>query len=253
METRARRSSRCRTKEQWLEEQRLKFAQEGTVYMAVPSLLPMSAYPPHLSHVADEIARLHGTENLRRLFANDKALAAVPWPRSPRLRGGHLFDRGAVAEEFGQPLPAIAVLDSETLWASQPSITRAGVEYYLSDTWFRTGVTYADKTSEFNRLPVVEARPGGVNVILNGHHRSCAALLSGRRVLARLVGAGGSEIERVDLRLPSLAVGPWRNGKRVDSVEAAVKVIETGRAVSVQTEALAKEVEQALSANHGAQ
>lgn len=208
----------------------------------------MSAYPPHLSHIAEEIRHVRGSRDLARVFSGDKPLAAVPWPRAPRLPGGHLFDRVAVAEEFRHRLPAVALLHPDTLWASQPSVTRPGVEYYATPTWFRSGITYADQSSQFNRLPVVEVRPNDVCVILNGHHRSCAALLSGTHVLARLVWLGAAtERSRVDLRLPSLAVGDWDDAQPVTSVCAAVDAIHDGVAVTVESDAIADQVIAALA------
>lgn len=200
----------------------------------------MASYPTHLRHFEASLARVKQSGMLDSLFPEAIAKATVPWPRAPRLPGGFLFDRGAVGVEFEHERPAVAFLDPATLWASQPGVTRAGVEYYLGLRWWVTGETYADKHSVFNRLPVVEVRPDGKHVILNGHHRSSAALLQGRRLLARCVDTAYRP--RVDLRAPGLAVGAWSDAQVADGVEQAKQLLQQGLAVRVAEEGTATAV-----------
>lgn len=206
------------------------------------------SYPPHLSAATALVGRLWGSTDLAGVFPDAVAKATLPWPRAQRMPGGHLFDRPSLEAELAEPLPAIALLDPRTLWASQPYVTRAGVEYYLGDHWFRTGETYADQHVPFNRLPVVERRADGNDVLLGGHHRSCAALLTGQRVVARCIVHEGRDepVERVDLRLPSLAVGPWSAARSVDTATTAVDTVRRGERVTVPSTDIADATRLAL-------
>jgi hypothetical protein len=205
-------------------------------------------YPPHLSDASALLDRLWGSADLARVFPNAIAKATLPWPRGRRLPGGRLFDRASLDAELAEPLPAIALLDPRTLWASQPYVTRAGVEYYLGSRWFRTGDTYADQHVMFNRLPVVERRADGTDVLLGGHHRSCAALLAGEPVLARCIVHVRREVdvERVALELPSLAIGRWSAAHAAGTVGEAVACIHTGARVRLPTPELAHATRLAL-------
>jgi len=207
-------------------------------------------YPPHLWDAEERIGRLWACDDLDAVFPEAVPKATLPWPRARRIGRGQLHDKVQLAAEMAEALPCIALLDPRTLWASQPYATRAGVEYYLGPTWFRTGLTYADQEQRFNRLPVVERRSDGTDVLLGGHHRSCASLLLGRPVLARCIVHAGRDapVERVDLRLPSLALGPWSAAVAVDSVAEALAAIEAGTPVSVPTADLARSIEQSLLA-----
>jgi len=173
--------------------------------------------------------------------------------RASRLGRGELHDKVQLAVEMAEPLPCIALLDPRTLWASQPYVTRAGVEHYLGPVWFRTGRTYADQDQAFNRLPVVERRSNGTDVLLGGHHRSCAALLAGRPVLARCVVHPGRDapVERVDLHLPSLALGSWSEARPASSVDEALESIDAGVPVAVSSAEVASQIEHRLLSDPG--
>jgi hypothetical protein len=113
----------------------------------------------------------------------------VPWPATFWNRTEPGYDHAEVAAALRRP-PRLVELDPRHLWASQPRVTRAGVEYYLNDTGYpRLGVTYADREQLANRFPLIYRRRGGRLVILGGHHRSAAALLAGRNVLVLLTSA----------------------------------------------------------------
>lgn len=191
-------------------------------------------YPPNLQRQAEQITALWSCNDLTRVFPSSHAKVMLPWPRASRLPDKQLYDQHLLHAEFAEPLPAVDLVDPRTLWSSQPAILRAGVEYYLGPAWFRTGTTYADRYKPFNHLPVIERRTDGRDVILGGHHRSCAALLRGEPVLARVVVHPGREHgERVDLRLPSLAVGPWSAATTALTSDDAVTAIRYGERVAV--------------------
>ncbi len=207
------------------------------------------SYPPHLRHHTDRLDALWACDHVAGVFPGGQAKATLPWPKARRLTGGKLCDLDLVNAEFANQHPAIDLVDPRTLWASQPYVLHSGVTYYLGHDWFRTGRTYADQQKPFNRLPVIERRSDGTDVILGGHHRSCAALLLGQPVLARVVVHPGRQPgERVDLRLPSLAVGDWSIAESASTAAGAVRCIATGHRVVVATEHAALTTIEALTA-----
>lgn len=198
-------------------------------------------YPAHLQHHAERLQSLWATGEPAHIFPGGQARALLPWPGARRLPGGRRFDADLVAGEFAHAQPALALVDPRTLWASQTYVLQGGVLYYLRDRWFRTGQTWADRHKLFNRLPVVERRSDGTDVIVGGHHRSCAALLLGLPVLARIVAHPGRDGgERVDLRLPSLAVGPWAAAHAAPNAGAAAHAIASGTRVTVTDDHMAR-------------
>jgi hypothetical protein len=76
----------------------------------------------------------------------------------------------------------------------QPWVLRHHVEYYLTSVWETTGRTSADMDQIANRYPLIHVDASGGLTILTGHHRSAAALLEGRPVLARIAVAEGAEL-----------------------------------------------------------
>ncbi len=115
------------------------------------------------------------------------AKVIVPWPTAGRRKGEA---RLPVAEV--QPLLAgpaqLHEVDPRTLHASQPWVLRSHASYYLTGEWELTGRTSADMHSWANRYPTFAERRGQL-VIVTGHHRSLAALVQGRPVLARVASA----------------------------------------------------------------
>jgi hypothetical protein len=108
----------------------------------------------------------------------------IPFPSASRLKGEPAFDREAVNQALAGPV-RLSNFDPRTLHASQPGVTREGVDYYLEETGlngFRaTGRTFADQDQAGNRYPVVYRNPrSGQLVILSGHHRATAALVQAR-------------------------------------------------------------------------
>lgn len=82
--------------------------------------------------------------------------------------------------------PRLEPVDPRLLWATQPWLVRHHAAYYVSGRWERTGTTSADMGAAGNRYPIVTVDPAGRHVIRTGHHRSFAALVSGRLVFARV-------------------------------------------------------------------
>lgn len=118
-------------------------------------------------------------------------VTTVPFQSASRRKDEPLYDRDAVARTLAAPVK-LDRFDPRTLRATQPNVTREGVEYYLSDsetarTYRATGRTFADQDQPGNRYPVIYEQPNGQLVILSGHHRATAALLEGRAVEGILV------------------------------------------------------------------
>jgi hypothetical protein len=119
----------------------------------------------------------------------DRLTTAVPWAqahRSKRLRSYDLDRVWAVIREVNRH-DSLAELDPRDLHATQPSVTKEGVTYYLGSRYFETGRTFADREKAENRVPVIYSRMGGQRLILTGHHRAAAAILLGQPLLALLV------------------------------------------------------------------
>jgi hypothetical protein len=115
----------------------------------------------------------------------------APWPSASKERHRKDWDSDAVRSLLREP-PELSEVDPRELHASQRSITRQGLNYYMADDYRKTGETYADKGREANRFPVVYKREPGKtgrpeNVILTGHHRAAAALAKGEPLRARIV------------------------------------------------------------------
>ncbi len=129
-------------------------------------------------------------QGIAALFPPDTApTTVVPWPSAGRRKDRRDHDQDLVGQVLVAP-PCLALVDPRTLWATQPGITRSGVDYYLNDLRYpRLGRTYADRDKVSNAFPFIYRRTDGQNLILAGHHRSAAALVRGEPVLA-LVGDG---------------------------------------------------------------
>ena len=123
---------------------------------------------------------LWGCADIDRLFhGSDRVM--LPWPRAPRPRTSR------PAAPVGPP--RLEPVDPRRLCASQPWVVRHHAAYYLTGVWEQTGQTSADMAAASNRYPVIEVDITGRHVIRTGHHRSLAALIEGRSVLARVISA----------------------------------------------------------------
>lgn len=116
--------------------------------------------------------------------------AGTPWPSEPKRKGGR-YDQGKVRAMLMQgDRVQIEEVDPRFLHATQPRVTRAGVQHYLGGQYERTGRTFADQGDPGNRFPVVYERDDGKNLLLSGHHRGVSALLRGEGLRARRVRGG---------------------------------------------------------------
>lgn len=115
-------------------------------------------------------------------------VTTVPFRSASRTKGAPLYDKAVVAEALARP-PQLSAFDPRTLHATQPGVTREGVDYYMNDpTYQSVGETFADRDQPGNQYPVIYRNPAnGQHIILSGHHRATAALLSGRPLEGILV------------------------------------------------------------------
>lgn len=119
-------------------------------------------------------------------------IRGVPWDRASRTKSHEDYDKGRVQDALRSP-PQLSEVDPVQLRATQPSVTRGGVEYYAGSNYSETGETFADKGNVGNRFPVVyerdPIRPGAdtEKILLSGHHRASAALAAGQPLRAIVV------------------------------------------------------------------
>lgn len=130
---------------------------------------------------------LWGLNDLDALFSNHVRIV-VPWRAAGRLKTWDPLERDEITAVLGRA-PVLGAVDPRTLRASQTWLVRHHVAYYLTEEWERSGRTSADMASATNRYPVVSFGRTGARIV-TGHHRAAAALLQGRLLQARLVGAG---------------------------------------------------------------
>lgn len=135
--------------------------------------------------------RAWGCGDLGALFG-DLPKVAVPWPVVGRLRHAPPAWRLATPEALALPVHLTEV-DPRALHASQSWVLRHHAEYYRTGVWELTGVTSADREKDWNRYPVVVRDRLDRLVIAVGHHRSLAAVVEGRPVLARVIDAAPDE------------------------------------------------------------
>lgn len=118
----------------------------------------------------------YGAKDPEHLFGNSPRTTA-PWPRAGRRKDQDEYDPEIVRQALSGPRE-LEMVDPRTLHSTQPSITRQGVDYYLGPEYKETGRTFADQGNPGNRHPVVYDREDGQSLLLSGHHRGAAALLS---------------------------------------------------------------------------
>lgn len=141
-----------------------------------------------------DAVRKHGSVDaaLEHVFPGGSTTNA-PWPSAGGLKSDMAPEyRAARSEAIAKVLqapPELVDVDPRTLSKNQPSVTRAGVQHYLSNPQFHeTGETFADQGNSGNRYPTVYRRARDQsNIILSGHHRAMAALMRGQALKARIV------------------------------------------------------------------
>lgn len=152
-----------------------------------------SGSPEHLGHVYGT-----GREGFNQMFPGETSEALAPWQGAGGLKHRQPYEQPKVSAALRQPESSLVDVDPRNLKATQPSVTRAGVDYYMGSEHRRTGRTWKDQADPGNRYPVIYGRTHPVtgavdNLILSGHHRATAALLSGQFLRARYVEGGFGE------------------------------------------------------------
>lgn len=137
------------------------------------------------------MARLYGSNDVDALFQGHPVTSA-PFPLAGGRKRQKNFDEGRVRAVLEHPdQHEMTDIDPRTLHATQPQVTRAGVQHYMSNPH---GPTYADQGNAGNDRPMVYARDDGRNLLLSGHHRASTALLRGEQFKAVVVrGPWGPE------------------------------------------------------------
>ena len=113
---------------------------------------------------------------------------------------------------------------------------RTHAAYYLTGEWEITGRTSADMHSIANRYPTFVDRRGQL-IIATGHHRSLAALIEGRPVLARVVADDPQPVSIT----PHLTISD-RGGESDADLDALVDRLLAGQRITVSSDAAAVEV-----------
>jgi hypothetical protein len=115
-----------------------------------------------------------------------------PFPNGYGIKGhknGKYLDQQAIDEAVSRA--ETELVDPKTLSSAQRSVTKTGVEYYLTDGYKKTGETYADQTVKANRFPVVYEGTDLIGrtyrTILSGNHRATAALIQDEPLRAIVV------------------------------------------------------------------
>ena len=136
--------------------------------------------------VISRAERLFGVGEYSALFHGDRAL--VPWSQQPKRKGDPQLDE--VRMLLRQPVYLVEV-DPRLLLATQPFVVGHHFRHYFEDAgnYSSLAITSADQDSELNRFPVVEPDGQGRYIIRSGHHRSAVALVAGRMLKCRMVGA----------------------------------------------------------------
>jgi hypothetical protein len=130
-------------------------------------------------------------QGLDKLFPRDydtkaPALTAItPWSMAGGRKNQGQYDKGLVKDALQNPdkyRVAPINLDDANLRSTQPSVTRAGVQHYMSDDYRTHGSLYAQKDNVGNQRPMIYHRDDGQSLLLSGHHRAVAGLLGDRPV-----------------------------------------------------------------------
>jgi hypothetical protein len=122
-----------------------------------------------------------GSHDIDRMFPGGAPVTSVPWEQRGRRKTNQDYDQTRVQAVLLKPHEHELVdVDPRLLRASQPSVTRAGVQYYMGHEYEHTGRTFADHASPGNQYPIVYHREAQ-RFLLSGHHRAAAALLQGRQ------------------------------------------------------------------------
>ena len=148
--------------------------------------------PSILRHLRAEQFRGKGIESI--FPEGSSGISGTPWESASRLKHYEDYDKNLVSETLRRP-PKLQDIDPVDLRSTQPRILKQHVDYYLSDEYRKTGKTSQQESNVGNRYPFIYRREpnpinpeaGSENVILSGHHRAAAALVSGQPLRAIIV------------------------------------------------------------------
>lgn len=143
----------------------------------------------------------HNSRSAHLFGAGEAALAHKgPTMGAPfsKARGagalGRAYDMDRVRAAAVDRNHPVTEVDPRGLSQTQPSVMPDAVRHYMSPDYHETGETYADRNGKLghhtagNRVPLIyETEDGKERVIMAGHHRATAALLSGQMLAAKVV------------------------------------------------------------------
>jgi hypothetical protein len=123
-----------------------------------------------------------GAGDVDKMFGGSP-MTVTPWPRAGGRKDVQDYDPERVRAVLLKPDEHELVdIDPRHLSATQPMITRAGVQHYMPGGGYEiSGRTFADRDNPGNQYPMVYHRAGNDQLLLSGHHRAAAALLQGRQ------------------------------------------------------------------------
>lgn len=176
------------------------------------------------------------------VYFKGAAKAIVPWPSAGRRKGEPRTPAASIEHLLAAPA-RLHEVDPRTLSASQPWVLRTHTSYYLTGEWELTGRTSADMHSSANRYPTFAERSGQL-VIVTGHHRSLAALIQGRPVLARIVA---SDPQPVSIT-PHLAISEHADIAD-DDVASLTERILAGQRITVSSTVVATDILRRIGLN----
>jgi hypothetical protein len=133
--------------------------------------------------------RFAGIGDIDKVFKGHLIVPA-PFQRAGRSKQFQDYEVDKVHELIRRSPEGLRDVDPSYLLSTQPSVTRPGVNYYLSGEYERTGKTFADQSHAGNIYPVVyerESERGIEPMLLSGHHRATAALIKGEPLRALVV------------------------------------------------------------------
>lgn len=156
----------------------------------------------------------------------------MPWPSAGRRKNERRIPEAEAERLIARPA-RLHEVDPRVLFATQPWVVQEHAAYYLSGEWEITGRTSADMHSWANRYPTFVERRGQL-VIATGHHRSLAAIIQGRPVLARVIAA---ETQPVSVT-PHLAISDDDDHPAAD-VEVLAEHLLAGQRITVAHEFMA--------------
>ena len=146
---------------------------------------PLQLDPADSRFINTPAGKLFG-KGIDAAFHSESGMTTTPWPSMTKRRDLQDYDTSLVQEALAAP-HRLQDFDPRDLWATQPNVTQPGVEYYMGNTYLERGLTYEVGNNPGNRYPVVYRRSDGQNLILSGHHRAMAALLSGQPLRAIMI------------------------------------------------------------------